>query len=1049
MLQHRKTHFIILLMLILSWANDAVSQQSNVTLPVPGEIIPESDTGRPQLFFDARSTGFARDGKQQVLDGDVIAIGARSIVTADKVIFDQESKKITAEGHVVVLAADQILTGDKIDFYLDTADFKLTGARMIVNDREQADQIAKDVLGFSVQELSFEADRKSQLDEITKKKDEIRQNVRRKAKLGQDPAAEEINAYARLLEQENLIKSQENPAFAQMTESRRNTLRKRRDFWEQSKISEVIKGGSERQSYFRLEGDEITKTNGNDFRAKHALWTSCRCEKDEKPAWGIRSASTDAQLGGYATFYDALLEIKGTPVLYVPWLKIPIKDRRQSGLLMPTFTEDAVSGSGFSQPLFLDLGSNKDATVKGDVFEKRGLRAGLEVRLKRRQYSGYQLNVEGMRDRIWLKQRATRRNLSQMYADGLRVARAQPQGANPADLSGFSGRDYARMRLAQRDWWEAHAKECLDPDPVVSRRCEESILRSVRAPGNVNRGLAKWRISDRLDERVSFVSSGDIYSDRQYNPDVYIPEAVQPGFDTGNGERPINPVRSRVTYDGSQYFLGLGSYLGDPSRLNDRFEGYQLPVVAQARSRWFTLKSTGLPIYSRFLADDFRITRNPGSANDAEYRQQWIPAGHWRRAEASILAPLTTRTAVQVDHFTDLEARIMSFDGSRDKETSRLDGLDSSLQSWRTGFRFQLPIDGKALLPTWLGGFSDETGRRIIQHVMNWSITLAARPMVRRRGPYGDTGSLLGKMPATWFATDKAGIDDNIAPTDFMDEYQIVTFSTSHRWKLYSEIWKTITGEQSEDHAKEMAKLSSEDRARRDLLYTMDRPVRAADDIFSNDQTKWFTNRYQLLDTDYVEPVSFGASVSYDRLKDVRRRKYGRSRENRPWSELDSSLALLISRWSLSSSSKYNIYDKSQTKFSANLVPPDLFKSNIAFGYTIERLPVVSNGNLSFISTAERSLTFVTSLISPVSASWSYSRKDKINELPKQDYRQKISLVYGSASGCWGLGFSREKGYGVEERAASYLLQLNVTFMGQTRELPNMSSGLERELKKN
>ena len=245
-----------------------------------------------------------------------------------------------------------------------------------------------------------------------------------------------------------------------------------------------------------------------------------------------------------------------------------------------------------------------------------------------------------------------------------------------------------------------------------------------------------------------------------------------------------------------------------------------------------------------------------------------------------------------------------------------------------------------------------------------------------------------------------------------------------------------------------MARLSSEERARRDLLYTMDRPVRAADDIFSNDQTKWFTNRYQLLDTDYVEPVSFGASVSYDRLKENRRKNDGKSRENRPWSELDSSLGLQISRWSFVSSSKYNIYDKSQTKFAANLVPPDFFRSNLAFGYTIERLPIITDGNLAYVSTSEKSLTFVTSLTSPVSASWSYSRKDKVNELPERDYRQKISLVYGSASGCWGLGFSREKGYGVEERAASYLLQLNVTFMGQTRELPNMSSSLERELKK-
>jgi hypothetical protein len=281
-----------------------------------------------------------------------------------------------------------------------------------------------------------------------------------------------------------------------------------------------------------------------------------------------------------------------------------------------------------------------------------------------------------------------------------------------------------------------------------------------------------------------------------------------------------------------------------------------------------------------------------------------------------------------------------------------------------------------------------------------------------------------------------------------MDEYQIVTFSTTHRWKLYSELWKTIVGEESESHAKEMAKLSSEERARRDLLYTMDRPVKGPDDIFSNDQTKWFTNRYQLLDTDYIEPISFGASISYDRLKDIRRKKEGKSRENRPWSDVEASLGLAVSRWSLSGTSKYNVYDKTQTKFAASLLPPDFLRSNVSFGYTIERVPTISSSDLNFITTSEKSITFVTSLANPLSASWSYSQKEKINEAPAKDYRQKVSLVYGSASGCWGLGFSREKGYGIDERGASYLLQLNVTFMGQTRDLPNMSSAIERELKK-
>ena len=726
------------------------AQVSSVTVPVPGQIIPESSDGMPQLFFDARTTGFTRDGKQQIFDGDVIAIGPRSIITADRVVVDQEKRALIAEGHVVILAADQILTGDRIEFATETGDFKIAGARMIVNDKAEADHIAKDVLGFSAPELSFEAERKARLDEVAKQKDVIKDAVRRKAKIGQGASEDDIRDYARFLNQEDLIRSQENPAFARMTESRRNNLRKRRDFWEKSRVSERVQVDPGKQSYFRLEGDELVKTNGNDFSAKHSLWTPCKCERDELPAWGIRASSTFAQMGGYATFRDALLEVKGVPVLYLPWLMVPIKDRRQSGLLMPSFTDDAVSGSGYSQPLFIDLGKNKDVTLKGDIFERRGLRAGAEVRWKKSEYSGLQLNLEAMRDKVWLAQRSARTELSQMYANGLEAARLQPAGAPAGDISTSVGREYTARRLAQRDWWETQAPGCLSEDPEERMDYEANVLASTRAPNNSNRGLTRWRGYDRLGERLSFATSGEWYSDRQYSSDVYIPDASQPGFDTGSGEWSINPIRSKLNYDGSNYYLGLGSYIGDSTMLNDRFEGYQIPWAIHGRTRWHRMKSAGLPIYGRATIDNYRISRDLGSRQDLESDLDWIPSGYWNRAQASIVAPLTHRTAVQVDHFTDLEGRFMLFDRPVFGETSK---TGSTLQTWRTGVRFSLPIDGKGTVPSWLGGFDDETGRRIIQHVMNWSMTLAARPAVVRRGPYGSTSGLSASTPPTWFAT--------------------------------------------------------------------------------------------------------------------------------------------------------------------------------------------------------------------------------------------------------------------------------------------------------
>ena len=79
----------------------------------------------PQVFFDARNTGFSKDGSQQIFEGDVIAIGAKSLVTADKVVIDVKRKYLVADGHVIILSKGQYITGDRVELWSDTGDLQL------------------------------------------------------------------------------------------------------------------------------------------------------------------------------------------------------------------------------------------------------------------------------------------------------------------------------------------------------------------------------------------------------------------------------------------------------------------------------------------------------------------------------------------------------------------------------------------------------------------------------------------------------------------------------------------------------------------------------------------------------------------------------------------------------------------------------------------------------------------------------------------------------------------------------------------------------------
>ncbi|MCX6119609.1 MAG: putative LPS assembly protein LptD, partial [Proteobacteria bacterium] len=586
-----------------------------------------------QPLINAKSIGLSKDGTQQIFDGDVIAIGPRSLVTADKIIWDQKNKKIIAEGHVIGLSNGQYITGDKIELWTESGDAKVQNAILVVNDGGEAEKISKEILGYSISEIEFEAHRKERIDEIELKKKDLKLEARTTTKSGKELSPEIIRDYARFLEQSDLIARQENPAFAQMTEDRRQTLKRRRNFWDQARLSETLNQRVGNTSYFKLKGDFLERTNGNDLNAKNGLWTPCHCENDESPPWALRSSNIFAQPGGYATFNHAILEIKGIPVLYLPWARLPIKGVRQSGFLPPSISSDSQSGNVYSQPLFLDLGENKDVTLKTDFFEKRGTKFGFEGRYQRRQYSGFQLNLEMMRDRVWMEKRGNRVELYNLYSQGLEAARQDKSGDDISKVGNYTYRDFAVRRVAQAQYWqETEYKDCLLEDPNLRRSCEAKLFGRLRPPGNSTRGMLKWSGHERISDRISFSSSGELYSDRQYSADLYTPESFQAGFDTGSGERALQPIRAQINYDQSNYYIGLGSGVSDYVKYNDNFEGYQLPAYLKLKSRWFTLNDTLLPIYFGAGLDQLRIARVQGNKIDPEEQSDYLPPAWWRRA---------------------------------------------------------------------------------------------------------------------------------------------------------------------------------------------------------------------------------------------------------------------------------------------------------------------------------------------------------------------------------------------------------------------------------
>ena len=115
-------------------------------------------------------------------------------------------------------------------------------------------------------------------------------------------------------------------------------------------------------------------------------YTTCRPGNN---AWSLRARDLELdQDTGLGTAHHARVRIRGVPVLYTPYLRWPIDDRRRSGFLIPTFGTSDETGYDLTVPYYLNLAPNLDATLYPRLMTKRGLMLGGELRYLTKSDSG-------------------------------------------------------------------------------------------------------------------------------------------------------------------------------------------------------------------------------------------------------------------------------------------------------------------------------------------------------------------------------------------------------------------------------------------------------------------------------------------------------------------------------------------------------------------------------------------------------------------------------------------------------------------------------------
>lgn len=160
----------------------------------------------------------------------------------------------------------------------------------------------------------------------------------------------------------------------------------------------VIYNGFVRSGQVVFEGRVVRKLGPDEYEAESAYYTACTtCP----PAWSFTGSRIRAKLGGYAYIRNSVLEISHFPVLWLPYLIVPLKSDRQTGLLIPGLDLSGNGGTAVSQSFFWAIDRSRDATFTLKNYSFRGLKGVTNYRYVLSDASSGEANFGGIQDRVF------------------------------------------------------------------------------------------------------------------------------------------------------------------------------------------------------------------------------------------------------------------------------------------------------------------------------------------------------------------------------------------------------------------------------------------------------------------------------------------------------------------------------------------------------------------------------------------------------------------------------------------------------------------------
>jgi lipopolysaccharide assembly outer membrane protein LptD (OstA) len=386
-----------------------------------------SNTKIPNLiYYDADDISINKNTGYLILDGNATFLIGNVYISAQKIVIQKQEGLVTCDGNVQLIYSKEKATASRVILDLITKQVRMDNAVIFSDPTLTNEKADEEIFGLSKAEIAFDQAKNLRSQEIEQQLKELRENYvnlkNLKTLRKNDPdldlkTSDLLRRYSQLLGRYIRTQYQPNSYLSGLPEKNRIKFMERRNAVEKFNkenpdIVNQITNFTPIPGYIKLSAAQIIQKDKDTFLLKNSFITPCHCSLlGEPPIYGFSSQNAQIEVGDYVTLQGATIDVFTLPVFYIPWMKLPIKNKRSTGFLYPGGYVSSNAGQAISVPFFLVLGDHADSTITYENFSQRGSRFSDELRIQLSEDSQLYTSGQYIEDRLYHDDWLTNSNL--------------------------------------------------------------------------------------------------------------------------------------------------------------------------------------------------------------------------------------------------------------------------------------------------------------------------------------------------------------------------------------------------------------------------------------------------------------------------------------------------------------------------------------------------------------------------------------------------------------------------------------------------------------